>query len=141
VGNPGSYADVAIYNAALREYACAGAACIDPYNNPYPSHSFSDNVSLVSNQIYTVRLDAAAFSFDHLALGGASATATADPYFQIDPAFLAANPGYSLEFSPGIDNVPISATPLPPALPLFASGVIALAGFAWRRKVRGEVST
>jgi hypothetical protein len=30
------------------------------------------------------------------------------------------------------------ATPLPPALPLVGSGVIALAGFAWRS--RGEVS-
>jgi hypothetical protein len=32
-----------------------------------------------------------------------------------------------------------AATPLPPALPLFGSGVIALAGLAWRKR-RGEVS-
>jgi hypothetical protein len=61
-------------------------------------------------------------------------TALADPYFSIDPSWLAANPGYSLEFSDGIDNVPISATPLPPALPMFGAALFALGACAWRRR-------
>jgi hypothetical protein len=35
------------------------------------------------------------------------------------------------------DVIDASSVPLPAALPLFGSGVIALAGFAWRR---GKVS-
>jgi hypothetical protein len=41
--------------------------------------------------------------------------------------------------SAGIDNASVSAAPLPAALPLFGSGVMMLAGVAWRR--RGKVSS
>jgi hypothetical protein len=44
---------------------------------------------------------------------GTSANAIADPYFQIDPTFAAANPDVSLIFRPGIENVPLTATPEP----------------------------
>jgi hypothetical protein len=67
---------------------------------------------------------------------GGIANAVADPYFQIDPAFLAANPGYSLEFSPGITNQPVSAVPLPASFPLFLTGLLGLMGFAAVKRVR-----
>jgi MYXO-CTERM domain-containing protein len=60
--------------------------------------------------------------------------AMADPFIQIDPSFLADNPGFSLEFSDGIDNVPVSETPLPAALPMFGAALLALGAFAWRRR-------
>jgi hypothetical protein len=103
------------------------------------SHFYRVPLFLASNSPYEVSLLAAAGGADPAEQRGAHAQADADPYVQIDPSFLAANPGYSLEFSAGIDNVPISAAPLPAALPLFGSGVIAMAGLAWRKR-RGEVS-
>jgi len=42
------------------------------------------------------------------------ATGFASAFVQIDPAFAVANPGYSLEFSPGIQNQPAPGAP-PPA--------------------------
>jgi len=53
------------------------------------------------------------------------AEATADPFIQIDPAFLAANPGYSLVFSSNVTNAP--PVPLPGAAWLLASGLFAAA--------------
>ncbi|HLH94936.1 MAG TPA: hypothetical protein VKW08_07450 [Xanthobacteraceae bacterium] len=55
-----------------------------------------------------------------------------DPFF-ITPA------GYTLDISQGIGNSPLSATPLPAALPLFASGLGAMGLFGWRRKRKAQV--
>jgi hypothetical protein len=108
--------------------ACGGG-CIPGYQ----SHvSVNQQLSVTPNQPIKVQEQASAATD-----GTYTAQALIDPYFTIDPSFLAANPGYSLEFSPGIDNEPL-ATPLPAALPLFGSGVMMLAGFAVRR--RGKVS-
>jgi hypothetical protein len=57
--------------------------------------------------------------------------ASADPYIYIDPNFADAG-DYSIEVSPNIGNVP--ATPLPAALPLFATGLGGLGLLGWRRK-------
>lgn len=48
----------------------------------------------------------------------------------IDPQFIAPV-GYNIEFSPGFSN---SETPLPAALPLFATGLGAIGLLGWRRK-------
>jgi hypothetical protein len=93
---------------------------------------FNDAFTVTSNVAYAVVLNASTHG---------TATATADPYIQIDSAFLAANPGYSLEFSQGINNVPVGVTPLPAALPLFGSAVVGLFGFAHRRKSRINQAT
>jgi hypothetical protein len=63
---------------------------------------------------------------------GGSGTATADPLIQIDPAFLANNPGLTLEFSAGVRNgLPAPAgVPEPSTLTLLGAGLAALAG--WR---------
>ena len=63
---------------------------------------------------------------------GGSASATLDPFIQIDPSFLAANPGYSLSFSAGVTNQP-SSTPEPSTLLLLGTGLAGLTGLRRRR--------
>ena len=59
-------------------------------------------------------------------LAPALASAEIDPYFQIDPAWAATHPGYSLVFDAGVENAP-AIVPEPAAALLMISGVIALA--------------
>jgi hypothetical protein len=83
----------------------------------------------------SLRADAAGFG------DGGSASASADPHFFIDLSF---DPtfdptGYSLSLDGGVGNgIPsdfgTSATPLPAAFPLFATGLGALGLLGWRRK-------
>jgi hypothetical protein len=61
----------------------------------------------------------------------------------IDPFIFSDNPNYSIIVSDGIQNVPLpgsGATPLPAALPLFASGAGLLGFFGWRRKQKASGS-
>jgi len=62
----------------------------------------------------------------------ASATASVNSYVYIDPTFAAANPGYSLMFSAGIDNV--APVPLPASAWLLLSSIGGLGVFARKRK-------
>lgn len=64
-----------------------------------------------------------------------SFSASADPYIQIDPAFLALHPGYSIVVSAGIDNAPISAVPEPSALAIFG---VALVGIGLQCRAKKE---
>jgi hypothetical protein len=67
---------------------------------------------------------------------GGTYLASVDPTITIDPGFLSANPGFTLEFSSNVTQNSISPTPLPGALPLIASGLGTL-GLVGRRKKRG----
>jgi hypothetical protein len=60
----------------------------------------------------------------------AAAQASIDPYFFID---LPDPSGYSILVTDGVGNA-TSATPVPPTLPLFASGLGGLGLLGWRRK-------
>jgi len=62
----------------------------------------------------------------------------ADPYIEIDPSFLADNPGFAVEVSLGISNAPISAVPEPASIAIFA---VALAGLQMRRRSLGDASS
>jgi hypothetical protein len=62
---------------------------------------------------------------------GGHAHASIDPFFFIDPDFLASNPGYSLLISDGIGNAAPSSVPLPAPLWLLGS---ALLGCGCRRR-------
>jgi hypothetical protein len=73
-------------------------------------------------------------------LGLGKAAASVDPFFSLIRRFLADNPGFSLEFSEGVDNSPIAATPLPSALPMFGAALIGLGAFAWRWRQRSCVA-
>jgi hypothetical protein len=92
-------------------------------------------VSALSGAVNTVHLEIEVggargnqFDFD----GG---MASADPYIYIAPTFPNAD-DFSIEVSPNIGNVP--ATPLPAALPLFATGLGALGLCGWRRKRKAQ---
>jgi hypothetical protein len=88
-----------------------------------------------------LRADAAGFG------DGGSASASADPHFFIDLSF---DPtfdptGYSLSLDGGVGNgIPpdfgTSATPLPAALPLFATGLGALGLLGWHRKRKAQLT-
>ena len=52
-------------------------------------------------------------------------SASGDPFFQIDPSFLAAHPGYSLAFSAGIVNSSPFEVPEPSTLCLMIAGLTA----------------
>ena len=58
-------------------------------------------------------------------------TAFLDPQITYD---LSADAGITLELSAGVGNTPLTATPLPAALPLFATGLGALGLLGWHRK-------
>jgi len=99
------------------------AACSNSFHN-------AGSASFNTEQIYTVSLGAQITAFMHpvvaesLTLQG-----------MIDPLFTAPD-GYTIEFSAGLlDGGPTNgATPLPGALPLFATGLGALGVLGWRRK-------
>ena len=67
---------------------------------------------------------------------GGTYAASVDPTIIIDPGFLAANPGFTLEFSSNVTQNSISETPVPAALPLFASGIGLVGYLSGRRKKR-----
>lgn len=73
------------------------------------------------------------FIVANMNVGGTSSSQSGfiDPIITFDPSFDLS--GYTLEFSAGIQNS-AAATPLPAALPLFASGLGALGLLGWRRK-------
>jgi hypothetical protein len=62
--------------------------------------------------------------------GAGSVMATVDPIISINPAFLAANPGFSLVFSP-------SSIPEPSTWAMMALGFVGLGLAGWRRRADG----
>jgi hypothetical protein len=93
-----------------------------------PNHlTINETILLPINEDVHVFENQGSFAFGK----GVKAVSGVQPYFSLDPS---ETDQYALVFSDGIDNSPISPTPLPSALPLFGCGVLALAGFAaWRR--------
>jgi hypothetical protein len=76
-----------------------------------------------ANYVYLVSLTVGVTSED-----GGSASGFIDPLF-------VAPPGFTLLISPDIGNeLPPAATPVPAALPLFATGLGTLGLFGWRRR-------
>lgn len=68
-----------------------------------------------------------------------TAEASADPYIYIDASTPNAD-DYSIIVSSNVVNVLPGATPLPAALPLFGSGLVALGLAGWRRKKKAAVA-
>jgi hypothetical protein len=100
---------------------CAFASC----PSGKASLSVNEILPFVVGDEYKVEMVAAAsmVGFDDAVTG----SAFVDPFFNT-PA------GYTLDISQGIGNSPLSSTPLPATLPLFASGLGAMGLFGWRRK-------
>lgn len=70
---------------------------------------------------------------DTMAYNGDISLASVATSIEIDPNFLAANPGYSLQLSDGADNPPITPTPIPAAVYLLGSGLLGLFGIKRRK--------
>jgi hypothetical protein len=92
--------------------------------------SYDGVVDFSANTIYYVESDVS-ITLDSYT-GPFSASIVADPAFTIDPTFLAANPGYSLQFSSGVSDPP-SAAPEPTAWALMILGLGAAGGLLRRR--------
>jgi hypothetical protein len=95
--------------------------------------------NLDPNVLYSVQVGVTATTGDSIlpSVGSTlqSAEASLDPHIYLDPRFNI--PGLTLELSQDLDNVvgtAAAATPLPAALPLFATGLGALGLLGWRRK-------
>ena len=128
-------ASVVILNTATLNVpyqALTGAGTVSVYDNGYlvnpstPGTSFnrSDVVNITEGVVYEVAMGVRVIVDSSNSFG----TASVDPFFQFPV-------GYSLDISSGVGNSPLSdATPLPAALPLFATGLGALGLFGWRRK-------
>lgn len=144
-----TFADASFYisspdNSLGRQAICAATDslnCAGRTPAPLGRYGFNEQVYIPANERRVAVLSAMAGAGDNHTTTTGRASAWADPYIQIDPSFLAANPGYSLEFSSGIDNVPISPVPLPAALPLFGSAALGLLAFAKRREKANLAAT
>lgn len=97
----------------------------------------TQHVFLLSDTAYTVQIRASAGAATNF---NAVVNADADPYIYIDPTFARAGE-FSLLISDGIGNAPLASTPIPTALPMFASGVGALGLLGWRRKKKAPQIT
>jgi len=121
---------------------CQTHACSSPGN-----FSGTLQYNLDPNVLYSVQIAVTAITSDNTGSNPGStlqsADASLDPHIYLDPNFNI--PGLTLEISQGLDNVVGSAatpagTPLPAALPLFATGLGALGLLGRRRKRTAVVS-
>jgi hypothetical protein len=92
------------------------------------SFSQSGNLSFVVGDEYKVVMTV---SIANILSDALKASAFVDPFFGTPP-------GYELDISNGIGNSALSPTPLPAALPLFATGLGGLGLLGWRRKRKAQ---
>jgi hypothetical protein len=96
---------------------------------------FSGIINLQTNEFGEARgaIDILAYAFAGY-YGTQSVEAFIDPYLQIDPSWLIANPGATLVLPQGVGNQP-SAVPVPAAAWLFGSSLLGLFGLKRQRRV------
>jgi len=96
-----------------------------------PDFNVSQTYSLLANVVYQVILQTDIDGSAANPNGSTSVFAKAfvDPMFTIDPSF----GDYSILLSDGVGNA-LASTPIPAALPLFATGLGAMGFIGWRRK-------
>jgi hypothetical protein len=128
-----SGADQAILSAGISWNENAGAAGVSTLDGlPMEDKPVHAAFIVLSNQVYNVVMevkgDTCLFTCVHNA---GDWEASADPHLAIDPSFLAANPGYSLIFSPGV--IPGPGVPEPST---WAMMVLGLGVVGWRLRSR-----
>jgi hypothetical protein len=99
--------------------------------------NFPPSLKIVPGDVHNVGLDADVISLDSGGNFGTFGQANASMVVRIDPLWLASNPGYTLEFSDGVDPPPLdtpSAAPISSALPMFAAGLLMLGAAGWHRR-------
>jgi hypothetical protein len=149
-GDPYSIGTVSILvedlsgNTLLYSVACSGGTSIQGLTCPGAlpegvTAGFSVNsvIDAEAGFDYDVSLSAECETYSDIT--PSSCNASMDPMFQIDPSFAAANPGYTLMFSPdfagsnGGGGGGTSTTPEPGTLALFGSGLLVAAGVLRRK--------
>jgi hypothetical protein len=120
----------------------AGPDGFGPFCQTHPCSSpqnFSGTLTynLDPNVLYSVQIAVTATTGDSILPSVGSTTQSAEA--SLDPHIYTNIPGLTLDISQGLDNVVGSAatpagTPLPAALPLFATGLGAFGLLGWRRK-------
>ena len=112
--------------------------CTDP--TQCANSQFNGTLQLTVNSGDVVEVHFEVISESNVAFTG-TASASADPLISIDPTTL--DPQlYSIVLSDGVGNgLALTTTPLPAALPLFASGLSAMGLLGWRRKKRAATLT
>jgi hypothetical protein len=114
-------------------YSATGSTS-DSSPAPYQTSINSQAINIAAGLPYTVQLSASINLNGTISPGSsatASGTAEVDPFFTLDPAEIAA--GYSLEFSPGISNVPEPAD-----WALFLGGAGILVVFKQRTQIKAR---
>ena len=141
--NPTSIIQPAIGTSRLVSIAGgAGPDGFGPFCQTHPCSSpqnFSGTLlyNLDPNVLYFVSIGVTASTGDSILPSVGSTTQSAEA--SLDPHIYTNIPGLTLDISQGLDNVVGSAatpadTPLPAALPLFATGLGTLGLLGWRRK-------
>jgi hypothetical protein len=113
-------------------YTSAGVTICSPGCTGQTSFTGTLQVDAQSGSVDTVGLEIEAGGAGGNSSDFNGGMASADPYIYIDPNFADAG-DYSIEVSPNIGNG-VPSTPLPAALPLFATGLGGLGLLGWRRK-------
>ncbi len=118
------------YNSHIVSQDSVSTIC-GPTTDPAACNvAFALHINLLSGtptqvgQIGTIDLEAQA-DFYGTYFTATAAYASVDPLVSIDPTFLAANPGFSLIFAPGVVNM-AAPVPEPGALTLMFGGLLAL---------------
>jgi hypothetical protein len=112
---------------------CVNSICTSSNSN---SFNVSQTLNVASNTVYQIEMDVGGSVFGS---GTQFSDGSIDPYFEFAPGFDPS--GYSFIFSDGVGNGPAaSATPLPAALPLFATGLGAMGLLGWRRKRKAQAT-
>ena len=126
------YLDPTVIGSACSATASSGCPSFDSTS---PSFSINYAIGVAPNTLNRLNLDI--FATVNPGAGGPtsdSASGYIDPIITFGTFPLGVDPSlYSIEFSEGISNG-IASTPLPAALPLFASGLGALGFLGWRRR-------
>ena len=115
--------------AEFLAHTCLGTNC-ETLGGQAASFSIDAQRSLRSNDIYNLQLTLSLIA--QTSSGTTSSAGFIDPIITIDPSFARANE-FELVFSAGVGNSSIE-TPLPAALPLFATVLAGGGLIAWRRK-------